>query len=142
MRFRDIVSDGWSNFFAIVLVAVTVTLVMPALFGLQNFTQWGGMYDDHWCNAKVYAENPYEFPNTKSEQVTAGMGEPRVYSTPGHNRMTCLVWVRTLCKTKAKDGWTITWVEPKLQSQFFLGEENACDLSLPGTERWFFHAHL
>lgn len=142
MKLRDWISDGWSWFFAAVAVTMFMTMTAPALFGFQNFTQWGGMYDDHWCHAEVYSDDPRISPPPLHDEMTAGdMGQPRVYSAPSHNRMTCLVWVRTLCGQKSKDGWIITWIEPKLQSELYLGKKNACSMWLPGTERWYFHAH-
>ncbi len=141
MTLRAWFSDGWSIFFTAISVTIFVTFTAPALFGLQNYTQWGGMYDDHWCHAQVYTVDPYKNPGAKRDEITAGdMGQPRVYSAPSHNRLTCLVWVKTFCGQRSKDGWLIGWVEPKLQSQLYLGPRNACTISLPGTERWYFHA--
>ena len=133
------IRDGWSVFFALISLAMVVTLVAPAAFGFQNFTQWGGMYDDHWCNVDLYSADPAKAPKgeLKHKQVTAGGDGRRVYSAPAHNRMTCLVWARTLCN-KPVDNWKAEWVSPMLQSQKYLAKVNACDIQLPSeTESWF-----
>lgn len=143
MHYQEWISDGWSWFFASIAIAIFVTLTAPALFGLQNFTQWGGMYDDHWCHAEAYSSSPYHSPSPAFEELTAGnMGKSRVYSAPSHNKLSCLAWVKTLCGQKATDGWTIEWVEAKLKGELFLEKNNACDISLPGGDRWYFHANL
>jgi hypothetical protein len=132
------IRDGWSVFFGLVSVTMFVTLVAPAAFGLQNFTQWGGMYDDHWCNVDLYSADP-KAKGVQHVMVTAGGDGRRVYSAPAHNRMTCTVWAHTLCGTKTAAGWTVEWASPLLQSQKYLGTRNLCDLELPPeTADWFF----
>lgn len=142
MNFTQWFRDGWSVFFALLSVVIFVTLTAPALFGLQNFTQWGGMYDDHWCHAEIYSSNPF-LPGAKPKQVriTAGQIDRRVFSAPAHNQMTCAVWVRQFCGQKMDDGWEAVWVSPMVRGELFLEEKNVCDLaSLSATNSWFFHA--
>lgn len=116
-----------------------VCFVTPAFFGLQNSTQWGGMYDNHWCHAELFSRDPGVHQSKQPLRrriVTAGYTS-RVYSSPAHNRMTCLVWSRTYCGKKDPNGWAIAWVNPVLQAQEYINGANACDLDLPGTEDWF-----
>jgi hypothetical protein len=51
--------DGWFLFSVCFSAAIFVTLVLPAPFGLQNFTQWGAMYDDRWCTVHQFESNPH-----------------------------------------------------------------------------------
>jgi len=136
------IRDGWSVFFGLISLVTVVTLIAPAAFGLQNFTQWGGMYDDHWCNVDLYSGNPKTTPKAelKHQLIVSGGNGHRVYSAPAHNRLTCTVWAKTLCGTEMDKGsWKVMWVVPMLQSQKYLGTRNPCDLNLPPeTADWFF----
>ncbi len=135
--------DGWSVFFALISAVIFVSLAAPALFGLQNFTQWGGMYDEHWCHADIYSSDPFDVkkPKPKQIRITAGAENRRVFSAPAHNQMSCAVWVRQFCGEKMKDGWTAAWVSPMLRGISFFEKQNACDItSLDSTDTWYFHA--
>ncbi len=139
MTFRDWLHDGWFLFFAFISVVMSVTFVAPAAFGLQNFTQWGGMYDDHWCIVNAYDANPHDNPNARSYQVSIGDGR-RVFSSPAHNRKSCLSAVQIFCGLPSTEGWIMSWIEPTLKGEKFLGELNACDPNMTTIPHWFFNA--
>lgn len=139
MTFRDWFRDGWFLFFAFISAVMVVTLVMPAAVGLQNFTQWGGMYDDHWCVINAYDKNPHAYSDAKHVQFSIGDGR-RVFSSPAHNRKSCVAAVQIFCGQPSTEGWTMAWIEPTLKTERFLGEQNACDPALPVIRHWFFHA--
>jgi len=134
--------DGWSVFFALVSLVIFVTLAAPAFFGLQNFTQWGGMYNEHWCHADIYDADPFQKEaKPVYVRITAGVDARRVFSSPAHNQLSCTVWVRQFCDEKMKDGWKAVWISPMLRGVAFLEKQNACAISsLDSTDSWYFHA--
>ncbi len=129
----------WPLFFGCFSVALLVFLVVPAVFGLQNFNQWGGMYDEHWCYVDMYSGHPKDDdPPPRHEQQSAGFtGTSRVFSGPMNNEKTCLMWARSRCGKKSTDGWTILWAVPTLKGHAFTHGKNVCDLSLPDSSPWF-----
>lgn len=117
---------------------MTACFVVPPVFGLQNFVQWGAMYDDRWCSVHQYESNPHvEGNDPRHEMIVVGRDTARVYSAPTHNRVSCLAWARTRCGSVTKEKWDVTWVEPELQGQRYLGERNACDGDMPELRYWF-----
>ncbi len=132
--------SAWSVFFTIFTVLIVTTLMLPGVLGMQSFTQWGGMYDDHWCTADLYSENPNGAPadRLRHEYVAVGDGvAPRVYSVPSHNPQTCLMWLKMLCGKPSKEGWIIRWVRPVFQKNPYLDPQNACDVPTDTSLEWF-----
>lgn len=131
----------WDIFFTSITVIVVVTLMIPAAFGLQNFTQWGGMYTNSWCSVWVYQSSPYVVgsENIPKERQVAGMtdGSRFVWYGNQHNEQTCALWARTRCGRASAAGWTIHWVVPVFKEKFFLGQGNACDVQPPNSFDWF-----
>ena len=127
----------WSVFFGIFTVLILVTFVFPASFGMQSFTQWGGMYDDHWCNVDLYSSDPQSTPadTLRHEFRAAGRGHTFVYSIPTHNMHSCMVWAHTLCGRTTADGWIISWISPMFQGVHYVDPVNLCAVSLP--DDWF-----
>lgn len=119
---------------------ILACFAVPSLFGFQNFVQWGAMYDDRWCSVLIYEKNPHEFPDTRMMTLVPGSNVQRVYSAPTHNRRSCMAMARTYCGTRTHDGWTVLWVEPKFQSEMYMGKTNVCELDLPSLDYWFFNA--
>lgn len=114
-------------------------MAAPPLFGLQNFTQWGGMYTNNWCTVQLGDSNPIDNPAAKTEDVLAGKVTTRyVWSYPMHNATSCLVWGRKYCGRTATAGWTVTWVRPYFKGTYYMDPNNACDLPLPVSySTWF-----
>lgn len=133
-------SFGWPAFFCFMAVMTAVVLVVPAMFGLQNFNQWGGMYDEHWCNVTMYSDNPHLVTGAllKVETQSAGhTGTSRVFSGPMANESTCLMWTLSRCGKRSQEGgWIIRYADPYLKGHHFLDGQNACDFSQPSVP-WF-----
>lgn len=133
-------SPYWPIFFLLMVALTIVFFALPPLFGLQNFNQWGGMYDEHWCYAEMYDHNPHVVTGAmlKFERQNAGdTGTQRVYSGPMNNQNSCLMWAHSRCGKKSTDGWLIRWIEPALKGKHFIGGKNVCDLPLAHETPWF-----
>lgn len=127
----------WSVFFLVVCTAIVTTMMLPAVFGMELFTQWGAMYTDSWCSVRVYDGDPLK-PETHTMNVTAGITDTSpVWSAPMHNEETCTMYARNiLCGQKSTEGWTIVWARPFFKGKYFLDPQNVCDLTL-GSYEWF-----
>ncbi len=129
----------WSIFFLLVTVTIVVTMMVPAAFGLQNVTQWGGMYTDAWCSVHLYDGDPYGDPVPASEQIWAGrIGT--VWSVPMFNQAMCLVWARKFCGNKSPGGLAVRWVDPIYKGKKYFEPKNPCALDLPPSYDWFQYA--
>lgn len=128
-------------FFAGISVIIVVMLMIPAVFGFQNFTQWGGMYTDSWCFAELFEMNPALHPTSRSQVLTIGKddGTRVVLYNPQYNEQTCAARARTECGRTTKDGWVVNWVRPRFKAAYFMGYSNACDLPLSASSPWFIH---
>gem|GEM_PF-4046942 len=126
-------------FFFCISVLIVITLMVPGAFGLQHFTQWGGMYSNSWCRIQVSDKNPLGNRDARTEDVTAGLVTQSVWSYPMHNRKTCAVWGKKHCgKTAPQGGWEVTWVRPFYKNQYYLDPENVCDVTMPASySSWF-----
>lgn len=132
---------SWPVFFCIIAVMIAVVLAVPAAFGLQNFNQWGGMYDDHWCYVDMYSDNPHVVTGAllKFETQSAGdTGTSRVYSGPMANESTCLAWTLSRCGKKSQGGWIIRYADPYLKKHHFMEGQNACDVPRPSLP-WYIY---
>jgi len=134
---RTWLRDGWFLFSSGIAVVITVFFVLPPFFGLQNFVQWGGMYDDRWCTVALYDNNPHDFPDAQSETVVPGSDVHRVYSAAMHNRQTCYALARTRCGTTSKAGWVVAWVEPEFQRVRLTGTVDVCAAETSSMDFWF-----
>ncbi len=132
--------DAVSLFFGSVTAVIVVFFVVPSAFGLQNFNQWGGMYDDHWCHIEAYSANPHVVTGAalSFELENAGETQTRwVFTTPMHNHATCLMWGRTRCGRTAVGGWPIAFVNVYMNDVHYAGTDNLCDFPLPEASLWF-----
>ncbi len=130
---------GWHCIFLGMFLIIVVTLMLPSLFGLQNFTQWGGMYSNAWCNARVFDGNPHGAHAVYlTESQTAGTtdGTRLVWYGNQHNQETCAYWARTRCGRLSSKGFIIRWVTPVFKGKEYLGTFNACELP-PHSFEWF-----
>ena len=41
--------NRWDFFLGLMALLIVETVMVPQVFGLMHFTQWGGMYTDGWC---------------------------------------------------------------------------------------------
>lgn len=132
---------SWNIFFSIVTVVIVTTMVMPRFFGLQSFTQWGGMYTDGWCSAHTAAESTVDLgrPPTK-EEAEEFFGSPTtrsVWSAPMQNLESCLRWGQSWCGKEHRPGWRIYHVQPYFRGEYPWEYTNVCDLPQPDPP-WFY----
>ena len=131
---------GWSVFFGALSILIIVCFVLPASFGLQNFSQWSGMYDDHWCHVDLYSGNPHVITGSALKVMTVNAGEVntrRVYSSPTHNQASCLMWAKTRCGRKTSEGWRSLWVDPSIKGRHFIAPHSACEVRMDTRLPWF-----
>lgn len=84
----------WRGLFLTAALLVVITMMMPKVFGLQGFTQWGGMYVDRQCVVR--------FTGSHREYDTYGLPQTWAHSPktfpawfrPMHNQQTCVAWAR------------------------------------------------
>lgn len=128
----------WSVCFAMVTVVIVTCMMLPQYFGMMKFTQWGAMYTDSWCRVDISSGKPGD-DGVQSDVVTAStVGPGAVFSAPMHNYQSCLMWARMVqCGRVMPDGWTVAWARPFFKGQYFLGEDNVCDLPLDPDAEWF-----
>lgn len=128
----------WSVFFSIITMVIVTTMVVPRVFGLQSFTQWGGMYVNGWCTALLSSDAPWA-AGVQTESVTAGTTRTSpVWSAPQYNLGTCALWARSLCDKRSHAGWQVKWARPYFRDSYFLGSHvNVCAVPLPPDYSWF-----
>lgn len=137
----DLSMRTWSVFCIGMTALLTVGLMIPRYFGLQNFTQWAGMYVDGWCGVDMYSANPFANPlppDLQHETVLAGgVHTTNVFDPPQFNEQTCVVWAKTRCNRPSPEGkWHVAYVVPSLKKKQFLGKTNICDLPIEA-DSWF-----
>ncbi|MEQ1849874.1 MAG: hypothetical protein ABL890_04780 [Candidatus Peribacteraceae bacterium] len=137
--FRHAFDRPISWFFLFVCVAIVTTMMVPAAFGLQHFTQWGGMYSNSWCRIQIADRDPLTESDAQVAEVTAGFVTQAVWSYPMHNRSTCAVWGRKYCgKPSPQGGWTVEWVRPYFKDEYYMDPENVCTVPMPASySSWF-----
>lgn len=132
---------SWSTFFAFVAIIIPTTMIAPQVFGLQNFTQWGGMYTDGWCTAHL-ASAPID-PSVATpqgtfvEQKQAPTTRPVWYASM-HNVETCTAWVRSYCGRISSDGtWIVQAAYPYFRLEFLHEKQNVCAFPPSLSDAWF-----
>lgn len=129
---------GWKNFFALTSLVIVITIILPHVFGFQNFTQWGGMYTDGWCTAYTASAAVPDIASPLPGVTIKTMQAPTtrvVWYSPMHNETTCIAWTQSHCNRFWKDGWKIAAVYPYFRQKYLADKRNVCDLSMP--HRWF-----
>jgi hypothetical protein len=128
----------WHFFFGAVFALIVVTMVIPHAVGLENFTQWGGMYIDGWCHVDLTSA-PQADGQTLMTKVLAGSNPPSrlVWFSPMHNTDSCIAWAHSWCGRPSPEGWTVGGAFPFYRQQFVLGSQNVCDLPHQSTFDWF-----
>lgn len=113
----------------------------PHALGLQNFTQWGGMYTDGWCTVTL-SSAPLKSPReTTPEEILTKQVQANttraVWYASMHNELTCLTWGRTHCGKTTADGWVALGAYPYFRQKFLFEEQNICDIPPDETLTWF-----
>lgn len=122
-----------------------VTMMMPAVFGLQEFTQWGGMYIDGWCSATIMTE---EFdpegtlpPGSTIKTGSVMAGDTKrlrmTWFSPMQSTQTCAAWAHSWCGKMGPQGWVVKASYPYFRKKFITDKQNVCAYSNHPSFRWF-----
>jgi hypothetical protein len=145
-RYNDVPkpSKYYPLFFSVLSLLIVITLIIPAPFGLQNYNQWGGMYDEHWCQIDAYSRNPHDqasvVPLQSATEYAGFTNTRRVYSGPMNNERTCFEWAKSRCGKQVEKGFLINFIIVSLKGRKFLNEQNICTMIDPNAFPWFDHA--
>lgn len=135
----------WHIFFACITAVIVVAMMLPAFFGLQEFTQWGGMYTDGWCavNAEsavvANAKDPLP-PGAEMKRILAGdmQREPIVWYPPMQSEQTCIAFARSWCGVQAPGTtWKVQSAFPFFRGAFLVHEKDICALPNIPSFSWF-----
>jgi len=131
----------WPGFFMFLAVIIPTTMIVPQFFGLQNFTQWGGMYTSGWCTAHLFSEavsEPSKRPpkGVLRDRMDSPTTQPAFGATM-HSRETCIAWGRSFCDRPSHEGWIAQAVYPNFRKSYPLGNTNVCDLPPDSSLAWF-----
>ncbi len=135
-------SKYYPLFFCVMSVLILITLVIPAPFGLQNYNQWGGMYDEHWCQIDASSRDPHAQSSSvllqSSTEYAGFTNTRRVYSGPMNNERTCFEWAKSRCGKQSSNGkFTIQFIIVSLKGRTFFDEQNICTMIDPSVFPWF-----
>lgn len=115
--------------------------MLPQLFGMHNFVQWGGMYVNRRCSVQLSGVD-LETGGGERRRVARPFNPP-VFYYPMHNRETCVAWARLhYCgKTISYDSkllrFRIAEVYPELAWRLIFRDENVCSRPPDETLKWF-----
>lgn len=129
---------NWRMFFTLTSLIIVTTIIIPHVFGFQNFTQWGGMYTDGWCTAYTASASVPDIATPTPGVLIKTMQAPTtrvVWYSPMHNETSCIAWARSHCGRLWKDGWTIAAVYPYLRQKFLADKKDVCSTIPP--VQWF-----
>jgi hypothetical protein len=122
---------------------IITTMMVPRAFGLQGFTQWGGMYIDGWCHVAVTSapiDPEAPMPEGVMREELLASSHPVttiVWFAPMHTSETCTQWGASFCSTPAPDGgWRVEGAYPYFRGAFTHDKTNACDRTLSAYP-WF-----
>lgn len=126
---------SWNPFFATVSIVIVTTMILPSAFGMQQFTQWGGMYVDGWCNVVVSPQSLLDDP--KAETFEIREDQHNVWFTPMHNEESCIAWAHSHCGTTAPPGWTIVSAYAYFRSHYLVNDADICALEPRPSFQWY-----
>jgi hypothetical protein len=134
-------SNYYPIFFCAMSILITITLIIPAPFGLQNYNQWGGMYDEHWCQIDASSRDPHDqsssIPLQSATEYAGFTNTRRVYSGPMNNERTCFEWAKSRCGKQSNSKFSIQFIIVSLKGRKFLNEQNICTMIDPNAFPWF-----
>ena len=128
-------TKAWHAFFGLVTATIVATMVMPGAFGLQGYTQWGGMYEDGWCYVRV-ARMPAEL-DPAAETFEVREDQHDVWYTPMHNPASCVAWARSWCGNEAPNGWMVAAAYAYHRGAFLENGADVCSLPDRPSFRWY-----
>jgi hypothetical protein len=130
-------------FFGACLLVIVTCFMVPRMFGLQFFTQWGGMYTDGWCSVEASdvrtATAEERGKGGVTERILAGdiATWKLVWFPPMHRADTCVAWAHSWCGKKSPKGMTIVSTFPYYRGQFLADGLDVCQLRPDPAFRWF-----
>jgi hypothetical protein len=99
----------WRRMFLGAGILLITTMMLPEAFGLQSFTQWGGMYANRHCQVR-FTGTHREIDDQGRLQTWAGT--PKTFPAwfvPMHNEETCVAWARKhYCELRTVDAVYVT----------------------------------
>ncbi len=125
----------WNLFFGFVAIAIMTTMMAPNVFGMQQFTQWGGMYVDGWCILRASKVSLLDEPGAPTLEIRED--SHNVWFTPMHNEESCLAWAHSFCGTVSSEGWTIVSAYVYFRSHYLLDDADVCALPPRPSFRWY-----
>lgn len=125
----------WNPFFGFVSVTIVATMMAPEAFGMQRFTQWGGMYVDGWCNVVVAPASLLDEPGVETYEIREDQNN--VWFTPMHNEESCIALARSYCGTMSPPGWAIVSAYAYFRSAYLASDADICALDPRPSFRWY-----
>ncbi len=126
---------GWNLFFGIVTVITIVTMMIPNVFGLEGFTQWGGMYVDGWCSIYVSEAPLDQEPDAANIEIRED--EINVWYTPMHSAKSCVAWAHSWCGQPSPEGWPIVAAYAYHRGSYLENDIDICSLPDRASFRWY-----
>lgn len=126
---------AWHAFFGLVSVVIIVTMMLPHAFGLEGYTQWGGMYVDGWCNVVISRERLEDVPDAETYEIRED--QHNVWYTPMHSPRSCVAWARSWCTNVAPNGWTVAAAYAYHRGTYLADSADVCSLPDDPTFRWY-----
>lgn len=125
----------WHPFFGFVSVVIVTTMMLPQVFGMQHFTQWGGMYVDGWCSAVVAPVSLLDKPGGETYEIREN--DKNVWYTPMHNEESCVAWVRSHCGIVAPPGWKAVSAYAYFRGKYLENDDDICALPARPSFHWY-----
>ena len=125
----------WQIFFGFVTAVIVATMVMPNAFGLEGYTQWGGMYVDGWCNVITAPVSLSDDPGSPTYEIRED--QHNVWFTPMHSPRSCVAWARSWCGQTSPAGWEIVSAYAYHRKTYLENDADVCALPDRPSFRWY-----
>lgn len=126
---------GWHLFFGFVTATIIATMMAPGVFGLEGYTQWGGMYVDGWCNVITAPVSLSDDPGAPTHEIRED--QHNVWFTPMHSPRSCVAWARSWCGQPSPLGWTIVSAYAYHRKTYLENDTDICALPDRPSFRWY-----
>lgn len=135
--------NRWDFFLGLCALVIVTCMMVPRAFGLQYFSQWGGMYTDGWCAAELggtlVTSGELNRQTGAMERILAGDTSRGglVWFPPMHREETCIAWVRSWCGQLSLQKMPIVSAFAHFQNHFLEQSKNICILDDRPSFHWF-----
>lgn len=110
-------------------------MLAPGAFGLEGYTQWGGMYVDGWCSVMV-SQTPLDI-DANAETFEIREDQQDVWYTPMHSPRSCVAWARSWCGHTAPNGWTVAAAYAYHRGAYLERDTDVCSLPDRPSFQWY-----